>query len=216
MRLSGAQSPFARSGRYPSRRGFHNLLSRHYSAVFAHTDSRVGPRPSSCLEFNLVHQVFAGCCQPLLGIAPSRRYLRESFPTCLDPYPGCPCGALTRFLPTRHRPSRNLEPVGAAAFATMALIRIAISVRHSLRGCSHSLMFRPVGLLATPIAPTAVSRCSGSSRSPLGFGGCPIAFALARSPTPFVFLEIPATPWAAVTSTSAPISVCYLPEQRIC
>ena len=92
----------------------------------------------------------------------------------------------------------------------------AISVGSLLRGCSHSLMFRPVGLLATPIAPTAVSRCSGSSRSPLGFGGCPIAFALARSPTPFVFLEIPATPWAAVTSTSAPISVCYLPEQRIC
>jgi len=49
MRLSGAQSPFARSGRYPSRRGFHNLLSRHYSAVFAHTDSCANPKPSSCL-----------------------------------------------------------------------------------------------------------------------------------------------------------------------
>ena len=32
---------------------------------------------------------------------------------------------------------------------------------------SHSLMFRPVGLLATPIAPTAVSRYSGFLRSTL-------------------------------------------------
>lgn len=34
-------------------------------------------------------QVFAGCCQPLLGAGPSRRYLYRSFPACLDLYSGC-------------------------------------------------------------------------------------------------------------------------------
>ncbi len=74
-------------------------VGRHYPAFIAHTNSCVDPSPSSCLEFDLAHWVFAGCCQPLLGIAPSRRYLCESFLTCLDPYPGCSCGAQTRFFP---------------------------------------------------------------------------------------------------------------------
>ncbi len=76
-------------------------------------------------------------------------------------------------------------------------------------------MFRPMSLLATPIAPTAVGRYSGLRQSTLGFGGYPIAFALVLSPTPLVPLRIPATYWAAVAFTSAHISVRYLPEQRI-
>jgi len=32
---------------------------------------------------------------------------------------------------------------------------------HLFRGCSHSLMFRPVGLLTTPIAPTAAAHTVG-------------------------------------------------------
>ena len=47
----------------------------------------------------LGQQVFAGCCQPLLGVGPSRCYLCESFSACLNPYPGCSCGALTRSFP---------------------------------------------------------------------------------------------------------------------
>jgi hypothetical protein len=43
---------------------------------------------------------------------------------------------------------------GAARQNTM--IRTATSVRGRLRGCSHSLMFRPADLLATQVAPTAV------------------------------------------------------------
>src|SRR5262249_57662375 len=39
------------------------------------------------------HPVCAGCCQPLLGEGPSRRYLCASFPACLDPYPGTSCAA---------------------------------------------------------------------------------------------------------------------------
>jgi len=48
---------------------------------------------------SLVRTVFAGCSQPLLGTAPSRRYLCESFPGCLDPYPGGPHGACARYFP---------------------------------------------------------------------------------------------------------------------
>ena len=49
--------------------------------------------------------VFAGCCQPLLGIGPSRRYLRKPFPRCLDPYPGGTLWCTRPFLPIEHRPS---------------------------------------------------------------------------------------------------------------
>ena len=68
------------------------------------------PPPAS--RHPLGQWVFAGCCQPLLGVGPSRRYLCESFPTCpsslgrrtkgtkgLDPYPGCSRGAFARFFP---------------------------------------------------------------------------------------------------------------------
>jgi hypothetical protein len=77
-------------------------------------------------------------------------------------------------------------------------------------------MFRPVGLLATPIAPTAGGRYPSFLQRSVGFGGCSIAFALALNPTPIALLRIPATHWAAVASTSVHISVRYLPEQRIC
>jgi len=38
-------------------------------------------------------------CQPLLGLGPSRRHLRKSFPRCLSPDPGRSHGALTCFFP---------------------------------------------------------------------------------------------------------------------
>jgi hypothetical protein len=50
-------------------------------------------------QFSLVPRIFAGCCKSLLEVGPSRRYLCESFSSCLDPYPGCSCGASTRFFP---------------------------------------------------------------------------------------------------------------------
>jgi hypothetical protein len=55
--------------------------------------------PSLQLRHRLARRVFAGCCQPLLGTGPSRRYLCQSFPTCLDPYPGCSQGARARYFP---------------------------------------------------------------------------------------------------------------------
>jgi hypothetical protein len=55
------------------------------------------------------------------------------------------------FLPTRLRPSPPLDWVGAWQFPVQRLLYGAL-----FRGCSHSLRFRPAGLLATPVAPTAV------------------------------------------------------------
>jgi hypothetical protein len=95
------------------------------------------------------HQVCAGCCQPLLGEGPSRRYLCVSFPACLDLYPGGSCGAPTRFFPH----DSGLPPVRTGS--ALHNVRTATSVRRPFRGCSHSLMFRPAGLLTTPVAPTA-------------------------------------------------------------
>jgi len=93
-----AESPFARFRCYLRRRGVSHPVGERYLPFLAPTDSCASPMPSCWLCF-LVPQVCAGCRKSLLGIAPSRRYLCESFPTCLDPYPGCSRGAFTRFFP---------------------------------------------------------------------------------------------------------------------
>jgi hypothetical protein len=53
----------------------------------AHAPSRCPPHASGLA---LARAVFAGCCQPLLGIGPSRLSAYQSFLACLDPYSGCP------------------------------------------------------------------------------------------------------------------------------
>jgi hypothetical protein len=55
--------------------------------------------PSTRLRHRLAQVVLAGCCQPLLGTGPSRRYLCRSFLACLAPYSGCSQGAPTRCVP---------------------------------------------------------------------------------------------------------------------
>ena len=101
------------------------------------------------------HQVCAGCRQPLRGEGPSRRSLCASFPACLDLYPGGSCGASTRFFPH----DSGLPPVRTGS--ALHNVRTATSVRRPFRGCSHSLMFRPAGLLTTPVAPTATASAVG-------------------------------------------------------
>jgi len=113
------------------------------------------PHPPTACGQCLGRRVFAGCCQPLLGVRPSRHYLCRSFPACLDPYSGCPQGALARFFP---------QGVGLPRIRTGSThhtIPTATSVRARFRSCSHSLMFRPTGLLATLVAPTLASFDAG-------------------------------------------------------
>ena len=71
-------------------------------------------------------------------------YVLESLPRLLQwcSYP---------FLPTEQRPSRRVEPVGAWLNPHG---NFCVGI---FRGCNYLFIFRPVDLLATQIAPTAVS-----------------------------------------------------------
>jgi hypothetical protein len=60
--------------------------------------------------------------------ATSRRYLRKSFPGCLDPYPGGTPWCIHPFLPIEHRPSPHIYWVGSHTN------RIATSLRGFISG----------------------------------------------------------------------------------
>ena len=94
-----AQSSFARARCYLARRGVSHPVGGLYPSFIAPTSSCARPNSSPWLRLSLVHWVFAGCHQSLLQDGPSRRYLRESFPGCLSPYPGGIRGARARFFP---------------------------------------------------------------------------------------------------------------------
>ena len=98
-----------RVGVTSARHGTRTRVARHYPSFIAHTGSCAGPKPSPSLGITLVPRVFAGCCAPLLGLAPSQRYLRESFSGCLDPYPGGSHWCTYPFLPRGQRPSPRRE-----------------------------------------------------------------------------------------------------------
>lgn len=146
------ESPFARSRRYPLRCDLMDHMERHYPSLIANSGSCARPKSSLCLAFTLVHKVFAGCCESLLKIGPSRRYLCVSFSTCLDPYPGCSCGAMPV---SSHR--TTAFPRSCFGRRLACIHTIATSVWGKFRSCSHSLMFKPADLLATQIAPTAAN-----------------------------------------------------------
>ncbi len=146
------ESPFARSRRYPLRCDLMGHIRRHYPSVIATPNSCARPKSSPGLGLPLYQESLQVCDESLLEVGPSRRYLYESFSTCLDPYPGCSCGAFTRFFPQDFGlPSRLIR-------SALSLIHtIATSAWGNFRSCSHSLMFKPADLLATQIAPTAAN-----------------------------------------------------------
>jgi hypothetical protein len=119
-------------------------LSRYYG-LMRQTEILPQPRVSPC-TLSLCRLLRS----LLLEVGPSRRYLRESLPRCLDPYPGAPHGASTRLFPW----DIGLPPVlsGSACRKSPALRRLCGGCS---RGCSHSPIFRPPGLLATQVVPTA-------------------------------------------------------------
>jgi hypothetical protein len=105
--------------------------------------------PPTAYGRSLGQWVFAGCCQPLLGVGPSRRYLCKSFSACWNPYPGCSHGALARFFPQ----DNGLPDVRTRS--ALGNTHTATSVWRFFRGCSYSIIFRPADLLAPHVAPTA-------------------------------------------------------------
>jgi hypothetical protein len=144
------RAPLHGSRCYLSRQGVLHPVSRLYPAFLAPTGSCANPKPSPRLGITLAHGVFTGCYQPLLGVGPSRRYLCESFPTCLDPYPGGPQGAFTRFFPQgiglpRSCSGSALHNILDSHFSPGGLFGAA-----AISSCSG-----PPSLLATQVAPTA-------------------------------------------------------------
>ena len=75
------------------------------------------------------------------------------FPRMPGPLPRRPPRCMCSFLPLEHRPSPHLDRVGSPQPSVQRL-----QYGPKFRGCSHSLLFRPPGLLALQIAPTAGPR----------------------------------------------------------
>ena len=159
----------------------------------------------------LGRQVFAGCCEPLLEDGPSRHYLRESFPRCLDPYPSGSPSAYTRFFPG----DIGLRPVGTSSASHN--IRTATSVRETISGLQSFLYVQASGFARHPgrsyrnVPFNVVTRVIT-----LGFGGLSTGFPVGLSPTPIASPCLQPNTWAAVAFTSEHITVCYLPVLRIC
>ena len=87
LELPSAQSPFARARCYLARRGLLDLVSRHYPAFFAHTDSCASPKPSHRLRSS---PWSAGLCRLSSVPAGNRTFPTLSlriFPHVLGPLP---------------------------------------------------------------------------------------------------------------------------------
>ena len=136
---------------YPPRQALPRLC-RSYG-LMRRTETLARPRVPPCAS-----SLCRLLCALLLEVGASRRYLRESFPRCLDPYPGRPHGAHARYFPLG---------VGLPPFLTRSALHNNphndFRAELGFRGCSHSLMFRPPGLLATQVVPTAGAGLSTQS-----------------------------------------------------
>jgi hypothetical protein len=122
-------------------------------------------------------------CRLLRAPAGSRPFpalFPQIFPRVPGPLPRLPPWCSSSFLPTGLRPSPIPNKVGAWQNPVQRL-----QYGRCLRGCSHSLMFRPPGLLATPVVPTAAYVYVPSPRAAtLGFGGYSSVFTMVLIPTP--------------------------------
>src|SRR2546426_6089209 len=78
------------------------------------------------------------------------------FPRMPGPIPRQPLGCFCPFLPPEHRPSLKRYQVGAQQIPTQRLPH-----GEPFRSYSHSFMFKPPGLLATQIVPTAATSWQG-------------------------------------------------------
>jgi hypothetical protein len=109
-------------------------------------------RQTAALLSPLAMPLASGLCRLLSAPAAQR-----SFPTLSLPILPYVSGPLLRrlprcyfpFLPLGHWPSPRLNRVGASQSPQLLL-----PLGSRFRSCSHSLMFRPARLLATPVAPT--------------------------------------------------------------
>src|ERR1700757_163411 len=153
MEPPSAQSPFARCWHYLHQGDVYRLLRGHYSPVIALTDSFVGPTRS-----------------PLLRPKPRSRSLCRlqpapaaggTIPTLSLRILPCVPGPLSRRSRGVHLPVSSST---SSAFPVHYRGRLPALTRQNdfmtdplFRDCSHFVMFRPSGLLASPIVPTAAA-----------------------------------------------------------
>lgn len=127
------------------------------SLLRAHAPNQFPP-----LEFVYPHlspKVRAGCCEPLLETGSSRRYLCKCFSGCLSHGSRRVAGCVCLFLPLHRRPSPS--PAHGSASPSRPAKRLpAAGVSRS----SLFLTFRPPGLLATQVSPTAAPKRPQGSR----------------------------------------------------
>ncbi len=103
---------------------------------------------------SLLHSLASLCSldHPLLVFRTFPTFLLRILPWMLGPLLRQPLGCFYPFLPPEHRPSPKRQ-TGRRSART----RATTSARTVFRSCSHSLMFRPPGLLATQVVPTDAS-----------------------------------------------------------
>ena len=111
----------------------------------------VSPQPAPGLRVPLGQRACAGCCQPRLGGAPSRRSLCVSVPACSAPSPGRSWSAFTRFF--LHHLGLPLVRTGSARRKA----RTALAVRRPFRGCRPCCLCRPTGVLHPDRPPDTAS-----------------------------------------------------------
>ena len=154
-----AQSPFARSRCYLSRRNVLCIASEGItppsSLIWTHATDQVPPA-----VFSLLYTT--GLCRLLP--APAGKWSLptlslQSLHRCLDPYPEVPLRCFCPFLPGELQPHQR-----CTKFGTPNNRRNATSTTTPFRGGSHSVMFRLPCLLAPQMAPTAKTRSPTGSR----------------------------------------------------
>ena len=106
--------------------------------------------PPTAYGHSLGQRVFAGRCQPRLEHRTFPALPPRILPQMPGPLPRRSPWCAYSFLPTGHRPSPFPNWVGTPQYPVQRR-----QYGGWFRGCSHSLMFRPPGLLATQVVPTA-------------------------------------------------------------
>ena len=128
------------------------LLQKHYTSFTALTTSCASPKSSRQLRCYTRRRVFAVWTTHCWSSGPSRRYAPRILPWMLGPLLRLPLRCSYPFLPSEHRPSPKRYWVGAQLKPVQRLPHGPL-----FRSCSHFLMFRPPGLLATQVVPTDAS-----------------------------------------------------------
>ncbi len=145
------ESPFARRRRYLLQGGVSTAwagVTPPSSLVLAHAQNRTPPIDCG---LGLDRWVFAGCCEPLLAVGPSRRYLHSP---CMGAWTRTP--SRSPIARTRFFPGDIGLTLGFTRSAREKPLQCDFNRETRFRGCSHSLMFRLPCSLGPPIAPTAV------------------------------------------------------------